>query len=70
MKKLLQITIVFQLLIIISGGVALAQDKVLLRGKVSDKSSGESLVGVSVLEVDRDNRVVGGTQTDLNGNYS
>ena len=70
MKKLLQVTLVFQLLMLFSGGAALAQDRVLIRGKVSDKANGEPLIGVSVVEVDRDNRVVGGTQTDMNGGYS
>ncbi len=70
MKKLLQISIVFQLLVILSAGAAFAQDKVLIRGRITDKMSKESLIGVSVIEIDKDNRIVGGTQTDLNGNYS
>jgi TonB-linked SusC/RagA family outer membrane protein len=50
---------------------ALAQDKILIRGKVTDKGGkGEPLVGVSVAEKDKDNRIVGGTQTDMNGNFS
>ncbi len=50
--------------------VIFAQDKILIRGKVTDKSSKETLIGVNVTEMDKDNRIIGGTQTDLDGNYS
>jgi TonB-linked SusC/RagA family outer membrane protein len=53
------------------GGSVSAQDKALIRGKVINKTDGkEALVGVSVVETDKDNRIISGTQTDLNGNYS
>jgi len=69
-KKFLQIFTFFLLLVVLSAGAAFAQDRVLIRGKVTDKANGEGLIGVSVVEVDRENRVVGGTQTDMNGSYS
>ncbi len=49
---------------------ALAQEKVLIRGKVISGTDNEPLIGVSVVEVDKDNRTITGTQTDLDGNYS
>ena len=52
------------------GMEALAQDKVLIRGNVTSSTDNEPLIGVSVVEVDKDNRTVTGTQTDLDGNYS
>jgi TonB-dependent SusC/RagA subfamily outer membrane receptor len=39
-----------------------------LKGKVTDKE-GKPLQGVSVSELDADNRIVRGTQTDIEGNF-
>jgi hypothetical protein len=39
-----------------------------LRGKVTDKA-GKPIQGVSVSELDADNRIVKGAQTDVAGNY-
>ena len=47
-----------------------AQDKILIRGKVIDKNTKETLPGVNITELDKDNRIVSGTQTDMDGNYS
>jgi len=47
-----------------------AQDRILIRGKVTDKATKETLPGVNIMELDRDNRIIGGVQTDMNGNYS
>ncbi len=46
-----------------------AQNKVVLRGNVKDAKTGELLIGVNVIEYDKDRRIVGGTITDVNGNY-
>lgn len=46
-----------------------AQESVLIRGKVISTDK-EPLIGVSVAEMDKDNRIILGTQTDLDGNYS
>ena len=37
-----------------------------LRGRVIDATMGEPLIGVSVAEFDEDNRIIGGTITDVN----
>lgn len=58
-------------IIVLSVGALSAQSKILIRGKVVDKGgAGEPLVGVTVTEVDKDNRIVSGAQTDMNGNFS
>ena len=49
--------------------VVKAQDKIILTGKVTDLT-GTSLNGVSVVEMDNDNRVVHGTVTDIDGNFA
>jgi TonB-linked SusC/RagA family outer membrane protein len=59
------------LLFFLSGGLVQAQNRILLRGKVVNKADkAEELIGVSVAELDKDNRSIRGVTTDLNGNYS
>ena len=61
MKKLQSILLVLLLLSV----PILAQDKITIRGKITDKSNGETLIGASV-------KVLGtnmGTITDFDGNY-
>ena len=41
----------------------------LVQGTVTDSRDGEPLVGVNVVEIDVNNRVVSGTITDVNGRY-
>ena len=45
---------------------AVAQE--VIRGKITDKEN-KPLQGVSVSEMDADNRIVKGTQTDIEGNF-
>ena len=68
MKKLMRILTLAPVVATLAMASALAQDRILIRGKVTDK--GAALVGVSVAEKDKDNRIVGGAQTDMNGNFS
>ncbi|MDR1023341.1 MAG: SusC/RagA family TonB-linked outer membrane protein [Prevotellaceae bacterium] len=57
--------------IVLSASAAFAQNQILIRGKVVEKGGrSEPLVGVTVAEVDKDNRIVSGAQTDMNGGYS
>jgi len=61
----------FLLILFFTGGIVQAQDRILIRGKVvniADRT--DILAGVSIAEVDRDNRIIRGTTTDMNGNYS
>ena len=58
------------LMLLISGGL-FAQDRILIRGRVVNKADRtDALPGVSVVEMDRDNRIINGVTTDMNGNYS
>ncbi len=43
--------------------------KAVIRGKITEKSSGESIPGASIFETDAQNRIIGGTVSDINGNY-
>ena len=44
--------------------------KAVIRGKVIDKATGEGLPFVTLAEMDKDLRVISGTVTDVNGNYT
>jgi len=62
LTKLFSFTALFTMLCV----TAYAQE--VLKGKVTDKE-GKPLRGVSVSELDSDNRIVRGTQTDIEGNF-
>lgn len=47
-----------------------AQQKVPVSGKVISSTDGEPLIGATVAERDKDNRIISGVATDINGNYS
>jgi TonB-linked SusC/RagA family outer membrane protein len=47
-----------------------AQEKILIRGNVIDSSDKQPLIGATVTEIDKDNRVVSGTVTNIDGNFS
>jgi TonB-linked SusC/RagA family outer membrane protein len=63
-------TIVLLLFLTISH-FAIAQSEVstIVQGTITSKSDGETLIGVTINEVDASNRVVGSTITDVNGHY-
>ena len=47
----------------------MAQAGGVIRGQIKDKTTGESLPGVNIVELDNQNRIVNGRPTDINGNY-
>jgi TonB-linked SusC/RagA family outer membrane protein len=49
---------------------SLANGQTIIRGVVSDASNGEPLIGATVVQIDKSNRYINGTITDVNGNYS
>ena len=49
---------------------AFSQAPSVLKGKVIDEETGESLIGVTIIEVNELNRTLNGTVTDLNGNFT
>ncbi|MDR3365861.1 MAG: SusC/RagA family TonB-linked outer membrane protein [Prevotellaceae bacterium] len=70
MRKLFLMLVFVPLFAAVSAEALYAQSKILIRGKVVDKGNGVALVGVSITEIDKDNRIIGGTQSDMNGSYS
>lgn len=50
-----------------ASSAALAQE--IIRGHIIDATLGEPLIGASVAEFDADNRIIGGSITDVNGNF-
>ncbi|ALI99866.1 SusC/RagA family TonB-linked outer membrane protein [Rufibacter tibetensis] len=51
--------------------LANAQDgQTIIRGTVTDKVTKEPLIGVSVYEIDNENRTLSGVSTDINGSYA
>ena len=68
MRKILSCVL---MILFLAGGLVQAQDRILIRGKVVNKADkSDALIGVSVVEMDKDNRIIRGTTTDMNGNYS
>lgn len=48
---------------------AYAQNKITIRGKVVDQKDNSVIVGATIVESDKENRVVNGTITDADGNF-
>jgi len=48
---------------------AYSQTKTTIRGKVVDQNDKSAVVGATIVESDKDNRVVNGTITDIDGNF-
>lgn len=46
-----------------------AQTKKTIRGSIIEKSSGEPVIGATVVEYDKNKRIISGTVTDVNGNF-
>ena len=66
MSKILSKASALTILLSFAGMLVTAQT--VLRGKIIDKA-GKPIQGVSVSELDADNRIVKGAQTDVAGNY-
>lgn len=43
--------------------------KIIVRGKVTDKKDRQAIIGASVVEIDKDGRTISGISTDIEGNY-
>ena len=67
MKKI-KITIIL-ILILCSFVEAYSQTKTIIRGKVIEQKNKLAVIGAAIIESDKDNRVVSGTSTDLDGNF-
>jgi TonB-linked SusC/RagA family outer membrane protein len=67
MRKFINIIFLFAILGELPG---LCQEQVILKGKVTDRKTGEALIGVTVIEVNALNRTLNGTVTDISGNFA
>ncbi|MCK4922029.1 MAG: SusC/RagA family TonB-linked outer membrane protein [Bacteroidales bacterium] len=46
-----------------------AQNGIILRGTVKDKTTSEPIIGATIIEYDKDKRIITGSISDMNGNY-
>ena len=67
MKKIKNIIILILALFCFVG--AYSQTKMIVRGKVIDQKDKSAVVGATIVESDKDNRVVNGVITDMDGNF-
>lgn len=64
------ILILLGLLISFSGAFGQSRPgEVIVKGTITAKSNGEALIGVAVMELNAENRVVNGAVSDINGQY-
>jgi len=67
MKKIKNtIVLVFTLICFLHAG---AQEKTIIRGRVIDKADKTTIIGANIVEFDANERVVGGTITNVNGDF-
>ena len=66
-KKYFSIAITVMGLLLIT--FQLSAQTIVIRGQVTEKDNGQPIPGVTVTEVNKENRLVNGVVTDLNGNY-
>ena len=67
MKKVLLLS---GLLICLLSGINQAQaQSAIIKGRIIDSLSQETLPSVNIVEIDKNGRFIGGTVSDLNGNY-
>lgn len=68
MKKSILLTAI--LVCILSGFNQAFGQSAIIRGKITDAATGEPLLAVNIVELDKNGRNITGTVTDLNGNYT
>jgi TonB-linked SusC/RagA family outer membrane protein len=72
MIKLKQKYFFIQLMVLVASICVIqvsAQNTTVIKGKVISKKTGKPLEGITVVEKDRNDRIVNGVPTDINGNY-
>ncbi|MFA9388211.1 MAG: SusC/RagA family TonB-linked outer membrane protein [Prolixibacteraceae bacterium] len=69
MKKINKSIILILVLALFCFADGMAQNREVIRGRVFDKSSKEPIIGATIAEIDNDNRIIGGTATDINGDF-
>jgi TonB-linked SusC/RagA family outer membrane protein len=68
MKQIKRYLILILVFLYVGLSGAKAQNSI-IRGRVVDKSTGEGVIGATITEIDADDRVEGGTATDVNGDF-
>jgi TonB-linked SusC/RagA family outer membrane protein len=69
MKKVLFSTLLCLLILLLDFPAVFAQGR-LIRGKVTSAADGTSLPVASIVELDKNNRIVKGTSSDVDGNFA
>ena len=67
MKKLILLSGL--LVFLLSGFDKVHGQSAIIKGKIIDSETLEALMGVNIVEIDKNGRFIGGTVSDLNGNY-
>ncbi len=57
------------LICLLSGFNAVNGQSAIIKGKVTDSMTKETLMAVNIVEIDKNGRFISGTVTDINGNY-
>jgi TonB-linked SusC/RagA family outer membrane protein len=56
--------------LVLNPGILNAQSSVVIKGKVTEEGTLQPLIGVTVVEINNENRVLNGTITDVNGGFT
>ncbi len=48
---------------------AFSQEKVIIRGRIIDKKDKSTIIGANIIEYDKDNRIINGTVSNVNGDF-
>ena len=67
MRNIKRILILLTALLSSSG--AFSQGRTIIRGRIIDASDKSTIIGVNVIEYDKDNRVINGTVSNVNGDF-
>jgi len=60
----------FLLILLLTELFVVSQTPAIIKGKVVESATGETLIGVTVIEINDLNRTLNGTVTDINGNFA
>lgn len=67
MKKTILLTgLLLSLLTLVNNAYS---QSAIIKGKITDSETGEALLSVNIVEIDKNGRFIAGTVSDLNGNY-
>lgn len=69
MKRFAKIVLLLSTFLLSIFSNAYAQEKIMIRGKVISSGDKQEMIGVTVIEVNKDNRTIASCITDFNGNF-